>query len=186
MAGRATALIAALALAAAACGDSGSSGTEIASLEGTTGTLSPAQTEGQLLDFAQCMRDQGIPLADPTVDAGGNPLLAPPEDFDPGNLDELIAAAEECEEFLEGIAIGLEDVDLTAATDVLLEFAECMRANDFDLPDPDFSLIDPGSGSIPTAGPFGDVDLESPEFLAAFEVCGVIIVELGLEPPPSP
>ncbi len=174
---------AALALVAAACGDGGSSSGEIASLEGASTTLGVAETEEQLLDFAQCMRDQGVALPDPTVDAEGNPQLAPPDDFDPGNLDELIDAAEQCEEFLEGITLGFQDFDLTAATDTLLGFAECMRENDFDLPDPDFSLIDPQSGSIPTAGPFGDIDLEDPDFLSAFAVCGDLIADLGVQPP---
>ncbi len=178
------AVVAALALVATACGDSGSGGGEVASLD-NSGTLSPANTEDQLLDFAQCMRDQGVALPDPTVDAEGNPQLAPPDDFDPGDLSELLAAAEQCEEFLEGVTLGFEDFDLTAATDTLLVFAECMRSNGFDLPDPDFSLIDPQSGSIPTAGPFGDIDLQDPDFLAGFSVCGDLIADLGVGPPPT-
>ena len=175
------------ALTLAACGGSTDSN-GVASIDGvstTTAADAVFDEEQQLLRFAACMRDQGIDLPDPSVDADGNVDLVPPADFDPADIEDLIAAAEACQEFLEGVALGFDDIDLTAITDTLVEFAACMRDNGYDLPDPDFSLIDPDSGSVPTAGPFGNIDLEDDDFLAAFGVCQPLIADLGVPPPPG-
>lgn len=176
-------LVAAVAIVAAACGDGADPAQDVASIDSTATTLSAADTELQLLDFAECMREQGIDFPDPTVDASGDVDIALPDDFDPANTGDILEAAGECQEFLEGIAVGFDAIDLTAVTDTLLEFSACMRDNGFDLRDPDFSLIDPASGSIPTGGPFGDVDFDDPDFTAAFEQCEDLIVNLGVEPP---
>ena len=66
-----------LALVAAACGGDGSS-EGVASLEGVTADDPVSATEESptgvdveeaMLAFAQCMRDQGLDIEDPTVDA---------------------------------------------------------------------------------------------------------------------
>ncbi len=124
------------------------------------------------------MRDQGLEWPDPFVDASGEPRIQLPAGFQPADLDEIFDAAEECGEFLEGVPLAVDATDLSAATDLLLEFARCMRENGFDLPDPDFSLVlDPANA--PPAGPFGDVDLDDADFVAAFENCDDIVGRLG-------
>lgn len=81
----------------------------------------------------------------------------------------------------------LSEEDRKEMQDQALEFAECMREEGIeDFPDPDFSEMGPGAGpSIrieernsgdeedggATAGPFGDLDIDSPEFQAAQEAC---------------
>ena len=181
-------VVVALSLVVAACGG-GSDDTSddgVASLERTTTqapvatALGSADTEEQLLAFAECMREQGVDLPDPTVDADGNPQLVPPDDFELEDLDVLQDAAEACEEFLEGVALGFEDLDLSSLSDTLVEFAACMRDNGYDLPDPDFSLIAPDTNEIPTGGPFGDVDFTDQDFLDALEVCQDLITNLGV------
>jgi len=82
-----------------------------------------------------------------------------------------------------GVSLGFEDLDITAITDTLVEFAACMRDNGYDLPDPDFSIIRPTSGSIPNAGPFGDIDITDPDFLDAFAACDDLITNLGVPLP---
>ncbi len=176
-------LLAAAVLVLAACGDSGEPDEQVASLDDTATTLNVADTEEQLLGFAECMREQGIDFPDPVVDLDGNIDIALPDDFDPADTGDIFDAAQECQEFLEGVAVGFQDVDLTAVTDTLLVFAECMRDNGFEIRDPDFSLIDPASGSVPSGGPFGDVDFDNPTFSRAFAECEDIIVNLGVEPP---
>ena len=170
-----------LALAFAACGggDGGESVASIDSQEARVLDEEPAvDIEQQLMSFAECMRDQGIDLPDPTIDADGNVQIDPPPGFQPADLEELLDAAENCEQFLEGVPLGFENVDMAAVTDVLLEFAACMRANGYDLPDPDFSFAS-GGEAPPSGGPFGDVDLEDPKFLAAFAECQDVIAQLG-------
>ncbi|MEA2009458.1 MAG: hypothetical protein U9N78_02025, partial [Actinomycetota bacterium] len=81
-------LILALALVAGACSDNGES-SQIASLETDTADTSNeaetddvdplVETEAAMLDFAQCLREQGFEVGDPTVDADGNVQLPPIE-----------------------------------------------------------------------------------------------------------
>jgi hypothetical protein len=180
--------VVAISLVAAACGGGSddAAGDGVASLERATTQApvatdpAPGDTEQQLLAFAECMRAEGVDLPDPTVDADGNPQLVPPDDFELEDLDALQDAAEACEEYLEGVALGFEDLDLTSLTDTLVEFAACMRDNGYDLPDPDFSLIAPDAEEIPSGGPFGDVDFTDQDFLDALEVCQDLITNLGV------
>jgi hypothetical protein len=177
--------VALAAVVAAGCGGD-SDGDGVASVEDVATqprvSTSSAQvdTEEQLLAFAACMRDQGVDLEDPVVDADGNVQFAPPDDFSTENLDDLRTAALECDEFLEGVALGFENFDLTSLTDTLVEFAACMRENGFDMPDPDLSLVSPDAERIPSAGPFGDIDLSDQDFLDAFEACQDLITDLGV------
>ena len=178
-------VVLAFTLLAAACGGDENGEPGVASLDDTVAPVSdggsPApDTEQQALQFATCMRDQGIDLPDPTVDADGNVEFVPPPGFQPGDLEDILDASENCQEFLEGTLFGSEVPDLTAATDVLLDFAQCIRENGFDLPDPDFSLVLDDPANAPAAGPFGDVDLNDPDLLAALGNCQDLLSELGI------
>ena len=173
-----------LALLAAACGGDDNGEPGVATLDDTVAPVSDGSdiavdTEQQLLQFATCMREQGIDLPDPTVDADGNVQVVPPPGFQPGDLEEIFDAAEQCQQFLEGVTLGFDTTDLAAATDLLLDFAGCMRDNGFDLPDPDFSFVLDDPANAPTAGPFGDIDLDDPDFAAAFAACDDIVGQLG-------
>ena len=55
--------------------------------------------------------------------------------------------------------------------DTLLEYAQCMRANGYDMPDPDFSS---GGGSIDLGFAEGD------EFEAADAECRHLLADLGI------
>ena len=175
----------ALALVAAACSDD-SAPPLVASLETESSTTLPAETdadpiaasEDAVLAFTQCLRDQGIDIDDPTVDADGNLQLAPitlevevssddPEAMpDPSELEALMAP---CEEHLEGMVMNASATDMTEMEDSLLAYAECMRSNGVDMPDPDFS-----SGMID----LGDVG--SDDFEAADAACRHHLAVLGL------
>lgn len=190
----------ALALVAAGCG--GANGDGVASLEDDTVTdplaageeiagddNNPSEgdvdQEQALLDFTQCMRDEGIDIADPEVDADGNLRPSRPE---PGTLEreDIQAAREACSEFLEGVTLGFRDQDRTEIEDTLLEFAACMRDNGYDMPDPDLSF-EPGSGGGGQGGgPFGQLDQDDPAFQAASEVCQDIFTDLPLGPGRGP
>lgn len=161
----------------AACGGSSDDGDAVASLENTATTSTTAGStvsgEDQLFEFVDCMRDNGVDVPDPVVDSDGN--VGFPDDVDPADFqgEDVQAAFSECGEFLDLATLGFGDLDLTQLADDLLAFAECMRNNDFDLPDPDFSnfsLAPPdASGRVNT--PFGMLDLDDPDFEAALAVC---------------
>ena len=185
-----TLLIAALALVAAACGGSGSEESDgVASLTDANSALDdaaaaaeeipdPVDAEQALLAFTQCLRDQGIEIDDPTVDSDGNPRLTRPNFGEGGPPEGFREAAQGCQESLEGVTLGRQQRDQTEFQDTLLRFASCMRENDYDMPDPDFSNFgQPGQG--PGGGPFGQIDREDPAFVAASEACGDILAGFG-------
>ena len=162
-------------LVASAC-SSGAETAQVASLETET-TVAPAtvendgdtlaDTEAAMLAFTQCLRDQGIKIDDPTIDADGNVQLPPinlefevPEGEDPeesmADLDKVMGS---CDEHLEGITTTADAPDMTGIEDDFLAYAACMRDNGVDMPDPDFS-----SGVIELGG-------DEAEFEAADAAC---------------
>jgi hypothetical protein len=171
------ALVLLLALAAiAGCGGGSDSG--IASLDDSSpAAVDPAEPDAEtaLLQFTQCLRDQGLDIDDPIPDADGNLQFAP-QDVD---IDELLAARDVCSEFLSGVTLEAFGFDRTALEDDLYAYATCMRDNGFDLPDPDLEntlrrLLGRGAQNtegIAGIGPFGDIDVEDPAFLEADAVC---------------
>ena len=182
--------IAVLALAAAACGGSMAEVDGVASLDDDTaapqseGTEAPGNgevdAEEAFLAFTECMRENGVDIDDPTVDADGNLSLAfggPAGDLD---FDALESARIECEQHLEGVTLGFDRGDESEFEDTLLEYAQCMRDNGVEMDDPDFSSFGPGAepseeGEPQARGPFGDIDPDDPAFQAAQEVCGDIL-----------
>ncbi len=169
-----------------ACSGTTSAAAEVASLDDITAAdegdqseaETPVDTEAALLAMAQCMRDEGVDVSDPEVDADGNVL--PPRPTDTENLDReaLRSARETCSEYLEGVELGFRDVDVTELEDNLLEYATCMRDNGFDMPDPDLSGVGTGPGQ--GGGIFGQIDQSDPDFAAAQEVCQDILGDIGL------
>mgnify|MGYP001821160849 CR=1 FL=1 len=179
-------LILALALMAGACSGSNDSA-EIASLEADSTNTSQdgsnadpvAQSEAAMLAFTQCLRDQGIDVDDPTMDADGNMQLPPiniempdvvedPDEMpDMSEFEDMIAP---CEEHLEGVVSTFSSADTTEIEDKLLAYAECMRENGVDMPDPDFSS---GGGMID----LGAIDGE--DFEAAEAACSPLLADLG-------
>ncbi len=185
------AIAAAVALVAAACSSGTSPSDEgVASLDsGSTpttaaqdGAITEMTEEEVALAFAQCLRDEGLVVDDPTVDGNGN--VRPPRmrdilDATEGvSREEVSAARDACMPLLDGFTFGFEGTDRTERDDQLLEFAACMRDNGYDMPDPNLSSA-PGSGS----GPFsGALDLEDPAFQEAAAACEGVFGGFGGNP----
>ena len=100
------------------------------------------------LQFARCMRANGVDMPDPEPGTGGR--MGIPLD---GSVDveELQAAREACEEFAPaGTGSGAMDPQ---AQDAMREFAGCMREHGVDVPDPGPGggpvVIGPGVGTAP-------------------------------------
>lgn len=129
--------------------------------------------EEAVLAFTACLRDEGLDIDDPDIDAEGN-LVAPSmhaiaaETLD---IPAVHSAFDACRGFLDNVAFGFSMEDLTGREDELLAFAVCMRENGYDMPDPDFS----GDGHS-GAGPFGDaIDIDDPDFQTAAKSCEGIV-----------
>ncbi len=172
-------ILSVLAVALVACG--ARSDGEVATLE-NTGTTVPQSSAGQqdgdaeeaLLAFAQCMRDNGVPeFPDPELDQSGNLRIF--GGGGPGQLGAdqgtLQAAFEDCGSLIEGlIQDNFRNVDQSEFQDNFLEFADCMRDQGIDMPDPDFSGgFGPGTGG--RGGLFGDINPLDPAFQEAAEEC---------------
>jgi hypothetical protein len=116
--------------------------------------------EAELLDWVECMRGEGIDIADPTRDSDGNLVLGGDSgDQDDGKQGSAIDVVEEgsvTPEDMEAAeeacgsppALGagnISEEDQQAMQDAALEFAKCMRDEGIDdFPDPDFSDTGPG------------------------------------------
>ena len=164
---RKIAFIGALALILAACGG-GDDGDDVASLEDqtTTSTVAPAETTTTLSDEEQTEADllAGIPSfggdGPGGADAGGFGV-------EPEVVEEAFAS---CQDILADVVFSFLPEDTTELEDRFLEFAQCMRDQGVDLPDPDFSEgLFGGPG-----GPFGDVDPNDPDFVEASEACSYL------------
>lgn len=148
--------------AAAACGENGD-GEGIASAGGTddgggAGAAAPLSDEEQAQAFTQCMRDNGIDMPDPDPNGGGGLAQLRGSDID---REQLMAALEACRDLMPGdLAQRRQD---PAMQEQLREFAQCMRDNGIDVPDPD-----PNGGFVIGGG---EIDPDDPEFQAALEAC---------------
>ncbi len=172
-------LAATFALLATACGSDDAADDGVASLSAVDADVISLEAvpevdrEAALLEFAACIRDEGVDINDPTVDADGNVRLTRmSEGLDDAGGEALDAAREVCTYALDGVTLGFSGEDSTEREDMFLAYAVCMRENGYDMPDPDFSNFGtPGGGGQRTI--FGDVDREAPEFQAAQDVCAV-------------
>ncbi|MEU4696839.1 hypothetical protein [Nonomuraea dietziae] len=120
-----------------ACGSAPTT-TEVASADGTakSGSAKPSpsatvdRAEAQL-KFAQCMRENGVDMADPDPN-GGIRIEAKKDGADQGLMDKAMKA---CKEHLDG-AIGDKAAQDPKRRDQMLKFAQCMREHGVDMPDP--------------------------------------------------
>jgi hypothetical protein len=170
-----TTTLAALAVAGllGACGGSGggSSSDDVASAsDDESDEQAQADDEGdteqELLDWVECMRDEGVDIPDPTRDADGDLVISgngieigggeggastssdngDEGDEGPSFTPEEMEAAEEVCGPPPGLGAGdISEEDQQAMQDAALEFAQCMREEGIeDFPDPDFSDMGPG------------------------------------------
>ena len=121
--------------------------------------------EEGVLNFAQCMREEGINFPDPTFDIDGNPQF---DNLEIENEDEFETAFENCEDILRNALPEQFDLDPeveAALVDASLEFSQCMRDQGIDFPDPK-----PGEFGF-FAFRDADIDFSSKEVQEAFEIC---------------
>lgn len=188
--------VAALALLAA-CGDGDDDGATAAPIvvegasesaaagDGATSDVEAASStdEELALEFADCMRAEGIDYVDPDVDADGSvDLLSGFANLTPGEDDEAAQAAfDVCGDLLEGSSLLPDAAGAEANEEVLLEFARCLRAEGLDVDDPDVNAL--GGGTVTPQSLFGpNFDPFDPANEPVLEVCAPIMADAGLGP----
>lgn len=182
VAGRGTGLVVlavTFALLATACSSDEAADDGVASLSAADADVISLEAvpevdrEAALLEFTACLREEGVAVTDPTVDADGNVKLSKmSEGLDDASRAGLAAAREVCAYALDGVTLGFSGEDATEREDRFLAYAVCMRENGYDMPDPDFSSLGTSGGGGQRAI-FGDLDREDPDFQAAQDVCSV-------------
>lgn len=134
----------------------------------TTGSSDPQQS---ILDFTECLRDQGIEVDDPDF-SGGRPDFGGGQAVDMTDPD-VQEAFEACRSSLQGIGQQFSEEDRQAFQDAALQMAQCLRDEGLDVEDPDLSGDGPGAGGAagPGGGPFGGLDLQDEDVRAAVDAC---------------
>jgi hypothetical protein len=171
----------ALALALAACGDDGggdgiatlgddTSTEEVSDDNGSDGEVTEEERQQAMLDFAQCMRDHGVDMADPQFDeqGRGGVIVSGAESSELPDEETMKAAQDACQPLMEDV-IGrpgdnMDPEEVERRQQEALEFAQCMRDHGIDFPDPQFQ-----DGGAMTQRL--DVDPSDPDFQAAQEEC---------------
>ncbi len=140
-------------------------GDSTATTDEQAGPAEEQDLEEQALEFAECMRDNGVDMPDPQVE-GGRMLFGGGAG---GEVDPEIQeqAMEACEDKRPDGGGNFSPEDQAEMQDRMLAMAECMRENGYDMPDPDFS----GGGGGFVIGPESGLDLDDPDFQAAMEAC---------------
>ena len=157
-----------LVVAFTACTIGGEESQGVVTIDSTTQTTfvdEETTFEEGVLNFAQCMREEGINFPDPTFDIDGNPEF---DNLEIENEDEFENAFESCEDILRNALPEQFDLDPeveAALVDASLEFSQCMRDQGIDFPDPK-----PGEFGF-FAFRDADIDFSSEEVQEAFEIC---------------
>jgi hypothetical protein len=154
--------------AAAVAGDTDTAGSA------TSSSATEATDEERALDFAQCMRDNGVDFPDPVINADGSIDLAgnvPTGSIDPTS-DTFNAAVEVCGSIVGGASfLPGAGIDETEQQALLLGFAECLRGLGHDVIDPVLSDIQAG-GPGALASAFGEnFDPTDPANAGAVQEC---------------
>jgi hypothetical protein len=114
------------------------------------------QSDGEALDeeammmaFTECLRDQGLEVMDPVVDADGN--VGKP-DFPEGKDGKAMTGAwEACEHHLEGFTSEQERKDMSEVVDQYVAFATCMRERGYDVDDPTAETLEQWQADLKNA-----------------------------------
>ena len=207
-------VVAALTIVVSACGGSNGNGDDVASLFDTDSPATTTQGTGDAdteeatdqspeeaaIDFAACMREEGVDMPDPEFDEDGGVMFerGVEAEGDGPSLPDRQAmedAFDACGHIIENAGIGPDGdgPDRAAMEDEVLEFTQCMRDEGVEMADPDFDSPDDGFDAPPAAsgpgpviaGPFGTLDLGDPDVAAAFEECQDIVGMPDVAPAPA-
>jgi hypothetical protein len=181
---------AALAVLAAGCGGSSSSGvaslgpgTVAASTDPTTTAATPQDFQTAILAYARCLRSQGFDVPDPDFSQGGGGGLRAVFGRVDRNDPKFRKAQEKCRPILAAVRPQFSPADRQKFQDAALKFAQCMRKHGVNVPDPDFSqggAGGPGGGG--GGGLFGgsNIDRSDPKVQAAMQACRSVFTDAGL------
>jgi hypothetical protein len=125
-----------------------------------------AQNRKAMLDYARCMRENGIDMPDPQFEGGGGRVFqrGPDENVDRAKLRK---ADQACQKYIQAIKPPeLSEEDRAKFQKQAVEHARCMREHGIDIPDPQFDE----DGGIQLRLPQG-TGINDPKLREAQEAC---------------
>jgi hypothetical protein len=165
-------VLAAGALAVTACGEEEASGGS------SSGGDRQSQARDAMLDYARCMRDNGIDMPDPQFDGGRITQRGPEERVSPEKLRQAEEACKEHQEKIEPPELSEEQSQ--EMQEAALAHARCMREQGIEnFPDPTF---DEDGGAQIRIGPGTGLDPDDPDFQEAQKACEDEMPNLDGEP----
>jgi hypothetical protein len=159
-------LMAAIGLALAACGSDSNDVPSLAATPTPGAADEILDVEAKMMEFTECLRNEGLEIIDPVVDSDGN--VQKPELVEGSNVskEEWIVAFEVCGEIIENITFEKEEDDRSEQVDQYLALASCLRDEGFDVDDPTAETLDIWMTDFKTMFDLDDLDAQ-----AAFETC---------------
>lgn len=165
------ALFLAITIALTACG-SGSRSSDVPTLqesqpadEASSGDAA-TDNEAMMMAFTECLREQGLDVVDPVLDADGNigkPAPAGGWEFAKGELEAAMVA---CTEVLEGLTFAENTVDVSAEVDAGMALAACLRERGHDVADPTAETLDQWQSNFKFV-----IDLKDETAVFDYETC---------------
>jgi len=122
--------------------------------------------EALMMEFTECLRNEGLEVVDPKVDADGN--IEKPETVDGAMIPkvEWIAAWEVCGEIIENFTFEQKEVDRSAQLDQYVGLATCMQDAGFDIEEPTAETIDTWMDDLKNT-----FDWDDPDAAEAINTC---------------
>jgi hypothetical protein len=162
-------------------------GPGVATLEsqapGAAPSASPSMSpEDALVAYAECMREHGIDMPDPTYEEGENGEVRIGIGGGPGARDdvdkeEFIEAETACRHLMTAVMPAGRGEMSPEDEEKLLQFARCMREHGIDMPDPNANggmVFEVGPSEGGEGGKAG-IDPNDADFQAAQEACGDLL-----------
>jgi hypothetical protein len=144
---------------------------------------SKEEREQALLDWVECMRDEGVDVPDPEVDADGNMRMPGMRVTADANGPSIEEAQETCGQIPSPPGGGGGRRDESELEDAALEYAQCMRDHGIDMPDPEVDggrvTFGGGPGGGAGGGGGGPMDQDDPAVQEAQEACEDILAGPG-------
>ena len=156
----------------------GSTSAAPAPADGTTTQASREDAQEAILAYTRCLRGEGLNIPDPDFSAtgGGARLLLRRAGIDPTSA-KFRKAQTKCQPLIASIRPQFSPERREQLQEAAVKFAQCMRKNGVNVPDPDFSEgAGPGRGLFGAAG----LDPSNPNVQKAMDACRSVFTDAGL------
>jgi hypothetical protein len=130
----------------------------------TDASDSVPDAEAAMMALTECLREQGIEVYDPVVDAEGN--VGKPEFVEGIDEKEMWEAWEKCEDHLKGVTFEKKRVDVSEQVDQWVAIAACLRDGGYDLDEPTAETLDQWMNDFKDT-----INWDDPRQVADYEEC---------------